>query len=226
MRFWRLGSTLQLFVLHVCMRRLPNSHYIGPLPMPLWETLLPTSLCIVGQRRLRTPVTMGHYHCLTTTRPTTTSTALHPTPHLTTSHQPSWNNYTPPSTRQRRHHYSTPTHTHTLRATLNRFEEYQLLSLQHPQLIYKADYDMGRFTEIYSLKNNYIWNYHMPLFLPDLLHYLNNHEQLHDFQHKAITTILCKSIHYYGCTLLTMTNLTAQQRLQLHLPTPGCTTRG
>ena len=33
---------------------------------------------------------------------------------------------------------------------------------------------------------------------------------------KAITTILCKSIHYYGFTLLTMTDLTAQQRLQLH----------
>ena len=33
------------------------------------------------------------------------------------------------------------------------------------QLIYKVDYDydMGRFTEIYSLKNNYIWNYHTPL---------------------------------------------------------------
>ena len=87
---------------------------------------------------------------------------------------------------------------------------------QHSQLIYKVDYDMGRFTEIYSLKNNFVWNYHMPLFLPDLLHYLNNHEQRHDFQHKAITTILCKSIPYYGFTLLTMTNLTAQQRLQLH----------
>ena len=87
---------------------------------------------------------------------------------------------------------------------------------QHPQLIYKVDCDLGRFTEIYSLKNNYIWNYHMPLFLPDLLHYLNNHEQLQDFQHKAIATMLCKSIHYYGFTLLTMTNLTAQQRLQLH----------
>ena len=87
---------------------------------------------------------------------------------------------------------------------------------QHSQLIYKVDYDMGRFTEIYRLKSNYIWNYNMPLFLPDLLHYLNNHEQLHDFQHKAITTILCKSIHYFGITPLTMTKLTAQQRLQLH----------
>ena len=32
---------------------------------------------------------------------------------------------------------------------------------QHPQLIYKVDYDMGRFTEIYSLNNNYIWNCRM-----------------------------------------------------------------
>ena len=96
-----------------------------------------------------------------------------------------------------------------------RTENY-LPTSQHSQLIYKVDYDMGRFTDIYSLKNNYIWNYHMPLFLPDLLHYLNNHEQLQDFQHKAITTMLGKNIHYYGFTLLTMTNLTAQQRLQLH----------
>ena len=48
----------------------------------------------------------------------------------------------------------------------------------------------------------------MPLLLPELLHYLYNRDQLHDFQHKAITTILCKSIQYYGFTLLTMTNLT------------------
>ena len=58
---------------------------------------------------------------------------------------------------------------------------------QHSQPIYKVEYDMSRFTEIYSLKNNYIWNYHMPLLLPELLHYFNHHDQLHDFQYKAIT---------------------------------------
>ena len=84
---------------------------------------------------------------------------------------------------------------------------------QHAQRVYKVDYGMSRFTEIYSLKNNYIWNYRMPLLLPDLLHYLNHHDQLYDFQYKAITTILHKSTHYYGFTLLTMTHLTQPQRL-------------
>ena len=87
---------------------------------------------------------------------------------------------------------------------------------QHVQHIYKVDYDMSRLTEIYSLKNNYIRNYHMPLLLPNLLHYLNHHDQLHDFQYKAITTLLHKSTHYYGFTLLTMTDLTSPQRLQLN----------
>ena len=62
----------------------------------------------------------------------------------------------------------------------------------------------------------YLWNYHMPLLLPELLHYLYNRDQLHDFQHKAITTILCKSIQYYGFTLLTMTNLTQHHKALLH----------
>ena len=57
---------------------------------------------------------------------------------------------------------------------------------------------MTTFTDNYSLRNNYIWNYRMPLLLPELLHYLYNRDQLHDFQHKTITTILCNSIQYYG----------------------------
>ena len=93
---------------------------------------------------------------------------------------------------------------------------FYLPTTQHSQLVYKVDYDMTTFTDTYSLKSNYIWNYHMPLLLPDLLHCLNNHDQLHDFQHKAITTVLCKSIQYYGFTLLTMTNLTQQDKIQLH----------
>ena len=56
----------------------------------------------------------------------------------------------------------------------------------------------------------------MPLLLPDLLHYLNSRDQLHDFQHKAITTILCRSSQYYGFTLLILTNLTQQHKIQLH----------
>ena len=75
---------------------------------------------------------------------------------------------------------------------------------------------MTTFTDNYSLRNNYVWNYHMPLLLPELLHYLYNRDQLHDFQHKASTTILCKSIQYYGFTLLTMTNLTQHHKALLH----------
>ena len=75
-------------------------------------------------------------------------------------------------------------------------QTYYLPTTQHPQTIYKVDYDMTTFTDNYSLRNNYIWNYHMPLLLPELLHYLYNRNQPHDFQHKAITTILCMVLHY------------------------------
>ena len=93
---------------------------------------------------------------------------------------------------------------------------FYLPTTQHSQLVYKVDYDMTTFTDTYSLKSNYIWNYRMPLLLTDPLRYLNNHVQLHDFQHKAIATILSKSIQYYGSTLLTVTNLTQQHKIQLH----------
>ena len=96
---------------------------------------------------------------------------------------------------------------------------------QHSLLIYKVDYDMGRFTEIY----NYMWNYHLPLLLPDLLHYLNNHEQLLDFQHKEITTIFCKSIHSMVHTTHNdrphATPATATSQLPPQLQTTDSTTR-
>ena len=100
-----------------------------------------------------------------------------------------------------------------------------MMSVQHnyylptttlPQTIFKVNYNMTTFTDNYSFGNNYVWNFHMPLLLPELLHYLYNQDQLHDFQHKAITTILCKSIQYYGFTLLTMTNLTQHHKALLH----------
>ena len=80
-------------------------------------------------------------------------------------------------------------------------QNYFLPTTPIPQTIYKVNYNMTTFTDNYSLRNNYLWNYHMPLLLPELLHYLYNRDQLHDFQHTAITTILCKSIQYYGFTL-------------------------
>ena len=100
-----------------------------------------------------------------------------------------------------------------------------MMSVQHnyylptttlAQTVLKVNYNMTTFTDNYSLRNNYVWNYHMPLLLPELLHYLYNRDQLHDFQRKAITTILCKSIQYYGFTLLTMTNLTQHHKALLH----------
>ena len=95
-------------------------------------------------------------------------------------------------------------------------QNYYLPTTPIPQTIYKVNYNMTTFTENYSLRNNYLWNYHMPLLLPELLHYLYNRDELHDFQHKAITTILCKSVQYYGFTLLTMTNLTQHHKALLH----------
>ena len=91
-------------------------------------------------------------------------------------------------------------------------QNYYLPTTPIPQTIYKVNYNMTTFTDNYSLRNNYDGNYHMPLLLPELLHYLYNRDQLHDFQHKAITTLLCKSIQYYGFTLLTMTNLTQHHK--------------
>ena len=75
-------------------------------------------------------------------------------------------------------------------------QNYYLPTTTLPQTIYKVNYNMTIFTNNYSLRNNYLWNYHMPLLLPELLHYLYNRDQLHDYQHKAITTILCKSIQH------------------------------
>ena len=95
-------------------------------------------------------------------------------------------------------------------------QNYYLPTTTLPQTMYKVNYNMTTFTDNYSLRNNYVWNHHMPLLLPELLHYLYNRDQLHDFEHKAITTILCKSIQYYGFTLLTMTNLTQHHKALLH----------
>ena len=95
-------------------------------------------------------------------------------------------------------------------------QNYYLPTTPIPQTIHKVNYNMTTFTDNYSLRNNYLWNYHMPLLLPELLHYLYNRDQLHDFQHKASTTILCKSIQYYGFTLLTMTNLNQHHKALLH----------
>ena len=95
-------------------------------------------------------------------------------------------------------------------------QNYYLPTTTLPQTIYKVNYNMTIFTDNYSLRNNYLWNYHMPLLLPELLQYLYNRDQLHDYQRKAITTILCKSIQYYGFTLLTMTNLTQHHKALLH----------
>ena len=87
---------------------------------------------------------------------------------------------------------------------------YYLPTTQHPQTIYKVEHDVTAFTDNYCLRNNYIWNYHMPLLLPGLLH-LYNRDQLHD----------CHCYHSLQehpilFTLLTMTNLTQHHKTELH----------
>ena len=91
-------------------------------------------------------------------------------------------------------------------------QNYYLPTTQHPQTIYKVDYDMTTFTDSYSLRNRTItchyfyWNYSTT----------STTETNSTTFHKAITTILCKSIQYYGFTLLTMTNLTQHHKALLH----------
>ena len=330
LHFWRLESTLQLLVLHVCMRRLPDSYYSGSFFCPVSLHLNPTAAMAAPSTadatmggattpdRATTPAvaittdtsdegtpppmdyTEANYRFNHTTpgatayyNPATIMEQLHLTEYQTTTTPPLHNN-TPyaqlltlkstnyshynkqfhfpihciPGDLQMPHYNSTLLstslpeaatvhyyHTTSMHTTTGNNYTYVIVQLQveqqlflryltsgqfvhftrdyisymmsiqntfylpttqHPQLVYKVEYDMTTFTDTYSLKNNYIWNYHMPLLLPDLLHYLNNRDQSHDFQHKAITTILCKSIQYYGFTLLTMTNLTQQHKIQLH----------
>ena len=57
-------------------------------------------------------------------------------------------------------------------------QNYYLPTAPIPQTIHKVNYNMTTFTDNYSLRNNYLWNYHMPLLLPELLHYLYNRDQL------------------------------------------------
>ena len=337
LHFWRLESTLQLFVLHVCIRRLPCSNYLGsfvlprfttfciPLqPWPLhllqmlrWATRLrPTGRLHLRWRSLQTPgipppqtYNDFNYHFNHSTpgntvyyNPTTVMDQLHITEHQTITAPPLPNNipytqlftaftleeyqllsqqqatplaqldYTRPihciPGDLRMPHYNSTLlsislpeaanvhyyHTTSLHATTGDNTNYviiqlqieqplllryltsgqflhftrgyisYMMSVQHnyylptttlPQTIFKVNYNMATFTDNYSLRNN-VWNFHMPLLLPELLHYLYNRDQLHDYQHKAITTILCKSIQYYGFTLLTMTNLTQHHKALLH----------
>ena len=92
LHFWRLGSTIQLFVLHVCMRRLPDSYYSG-------SSFCPVSLHLNPTAAMAAPSTRWEEQLRLTVRLA---------PLLTTTRQPSWSNYTSRSTRLHlRHYYAT-----------------------------------------------------------------------------------------------------------------------
>ena len=84
------------------------------------------------------------------------------------------------------------------------------------QRLHRITYDLDQITTTFNLSNNFISNYHMPLYLPELLNYFDQPQQLQDHHYKSINTILHKSATYYGITLLTATNLSMQHKLLLH----------
>ena len=93
--------------------------------------------------------------------------------------------------------------------------QHHLPTRQLPRRLHRINYDMNQITNTFNLSNNYIWNYHMPLHLPELLSYHDQPQQLQDHHYKAINTIMHKSSTYYGFTLLTATNL-PMHKLLLH----------
>ena len=94
--------------------------------------------------------------------------------------------------------------------------QHHLPTRQLPQRLHRINYDMNQITNTFNLSNNYIWNFHMPLRLPELLSYYDQPQQLQDHHYKAISAIMHKSSTYYGFTLLTATNLPMQYKLLLH----------
>ena len=54
--------------------------------------------------------------------------------------------------------------------------KHYISTAQFSQCVYKVNYDMKKFTNVYSLKSNYIWDNRMPLLLPNLLHYLYSND--------------------------------------------------
>ena len=282
LHFWRLESTLQLFVLHVCIRRLPGRNYLGSFVLPRFTTfcipLQPWPLHLLQMLRWETPLhqtttapplpdnipytqfftalTLEEYQLLSQQQATPLAQLDYTRPiHCIPGdlRMPHYNStllsISLPEAANVHYYHTTSLHTTTgdntnyviiqlqieqsllLRyLTSGQFlftRDYisYMMSVQHnyylstttlPQTIFKVNYNMTTFTDNYSLWNNYVWNYHMPLLLPELLQYLYNRDQLHDFQHKAITTILCKSIQYYGFTLLTKTNNTQHHKALLH----------
>ena len=88
--------------------------------------------------------------------------------------------------------------------------KHHLPTRQLHQRLHRTNYDLDQITTTFNLSNNFIWNYHMPLYLPELLNYFEDHH------YKSINTILHKSATYYGITLRTATNLSKQHKLLLH----------
>ena len=95
-------------------------------------------------------------------------------------------------------------------------DEHRLPTRQLHQRLHRITYNLDQITTTFNLSNNFIWNYHMPLYLPELLNYFDQPQQLQDHHYKSINTMLHKSVTYYGITLLTATNLSTQYKLLHH----------
>ena len=117
-----------MFVLHVCMRRLPDSYYSGSFVFAPFHAFHCSNgrtiycrwlrweerLRLTGRLHLRwqsvlTPVIKECHLLRTTPRPTTASTTPRLALRLATTRQPSWSNYTSRSTRLPLRHYCATT---------------------------------------------------------------------------------------------------------------------
>ena len=87
-------------------------------------------------------------------------------------------------------------------------QNYYLPTTPIPQTIHKVNYNMTTFPDNYSLRNNYLWNYHMPLLLPEPLHYLYNlqecpvlriHTTHHDKPHSTSHRFLREYDQHMSC---------------------------
>ena len=105
-------------------------------------------------------------------------------------------------------------------------DEHHLPTRQLHQRLHRITYNLDQITTTFNLSNNFIWNYHMPLYLPELLNYFDQPQQVQDHHYKSINTMLHKSATYYGITLLTATNLSMQHKQLPHYHRPSTCTAG
>ena len=144
------------------MRRLPDSYYSGSFCFAPFHYILHSTAAMAAPSAA--DATMGD----------TTTPDRAATPQVAVTTGSSDQGAPPPQTYNEsnyRFNHSTPGNTAyynpatvmeqlhiTEYQTTTTQENYYLPTIQHPQTIYKVDYDMTTFTDNYSLRNNYIWN--------------------------------------------------------------------